>query len=321
MSHLRCEYFLTDYLYKYGNFNASTIKSAYNIEGYFDNYNLDKVSLKSSTNILTMRKKGGYHDSVNKKRVYEFVIIPNCGFLNSPEPLMKDCELKLSFDRSKPFTSVIDIGTSTPSLSDPIEIKNAVAITEYVSSPNLRNYFDTIDFEPMRYNYDSCQLMVKSIPTNETEVRFDNLFGGNVPLVMFVAVIQQNALKGDASMSSTMFKDHNVEQMDFTLNGNSVHGFPMIIQHKNAVKPLQKFLDSTDRYYNVVGGESLSLIDFDYNWIWSHKFEGEISDQGWVGVNMKLKSPFSASMTLVVWIISPERITIDKFHKVERLTL
>ena len=46
MSHLRCEYFLTDYLYKYGNFNASTIKSAYNIEGYFDNYNLD-------THILT----------------------------------------------------------------------------------------------------------------------------------------------------------------------------------------------------------------------------------------------------------------------------
>ena len=171
MSHLRCEYFLTDYLYKYGNFNASTIKSAYNIEGYFDNYNLDKVSLKSSTNILTMRKKGGYHDTVNKKRVYEFVIIPSCGFLNSPEPLMKDCELKLSFDRASPYTSMIDIGTTTPSVSDPIKIKDVVAITEYVSSPNLRSYFDLKAY--FRLNSNSrppaiCHCIDKRLqPTNE----------------------------------------------------------------------------------------------------------------------------------------------------------
>ena len=270
-----------------------------------------------------MRKKGGFHNTITKKRVYEFVIIPSCGFLNSPEPLMKDCELKLSFDRSKPYTSVIDVGaTSTsPLLTDPIEIKDVVAITEYVSSPNLRNYFDSIDYEPITYNYDSCQLMVKSIPTGETEIRFDNLYGGNVPLVMFAAVIPQKALKGDSSMSSTMFKDNFVEQMDFTLNGNSVHGFPMIVKHGSAVKPLQKFLDSTDRYYNVGSGESLSLVDFEYNWIWSHKFEAEVTSQGWIGINMKLSSAFLESMSLVVWIISPECISIDKFHKIEKLNL
>ena len=312
---------MTDYLYKYGNFNASTIKSAYNIEGYFDNYNLDKASLKSSETILRMRKKGGYHDSLNKKRVYEFVIIPSCGFLNSPEPLMKDCELKLSFDRSKPYTSVIDIGTTTPSVSDPIEIKDVVAITEYVSSPNLRNYFDSIDYSPLTYEFDSCQIMVKSIPIGETEVRFDNLRGGKTPLAMFAAIIPQAALSGSADTSSTHFKLNNVDTMDFTLNGNSVHGFPLTVKNESPVQPLQKFLDATDRYYNVVCGETLTLIDFDYNWLWSHKFESEVSDQGWVGVNMKLKNPFVASMSLVVWVVSPEKITVDKFHKVERLTL
>ena len=234
---------------------------------------------------------------------------------------MNDCELKLSFDRSKPYTSIIDVGTATPALDDPIEIKDVVAITEYVSSPALRNYFESIDYSPLSYDFDSCQIMIKSIPIGETEIRFDNLRGGKIPMAMFAAIIPQAALSGDADRSSTMFKLNNLEQMDFTLNGNSVHGFPLSVKNASPVQALQKFLDATDRYYNVVGGESLSLIDFDYNWIWSHKFEGEISDQGWVGVNMKLKSPFSASMSLVVWIISPERITIDKFHKVERLTL
>ena len=268
-----------------------------------------------------MRKKGCYHNITTKKRVYEFVIIPNCGFLNSPEPLMKNCELKLSFDRSKPYTSIIDIGTGTPALFDPIEIKDVVALTEYVSSPSLRNYFESIDYSPLSYEFDSCQMMVKSIPVGETEIRFDNLRGGKVPMAMFAAIIPQANLSGDAEHSSTMFKLNNVDQMDFTLNGTSVHGFPLTIKYSSPVQPLQKFLDTTDRYYNVIGGESLSLFDFDYNWIWSHKFEAEVSDQGWVGVNMKLKTPFSTSMSLVVWIISPERITIDKFHKVERLAI
>ena len=36
---------------------------------------------------------------INTKIVYEFVFIPNSDFLNSNLPLMKNCEMKLSFDR------------------------------------------------------------------------------------------------------------------------------------------------------------------------------------------------------------------------------
>ena len=43
---------------------------------------------------------------------------------------MKNCELKLSFDRATPYTSVIDIGTATPSMADPIVIKDVVAILD-----------------------------------------------------------------------------------------------------------------------------------------------------------------------------------------------
>ena len=46
------------------------------------------------------------------KRRYEFAFIPNNGFLTSPELLMKDCELKLSFDRANPKIALTKIKDS-----------------------------------------------------------------------------------------------------------------------------------------------------------------------------------------------------------------
>ena len=123
---------------------------------------------------------------------------------------MNNCELKLSFDRSSPLTSVLDCGTASPIL-DEIEIKDCYAMTEYVSSESLRTFFDHITYEPIRYEYDACEVMVKSIPTGETEIRFDNLRGGNLPLAMFAAIVPQASLNGDKTTSSTYFKNYNVE--------------------------------------------------------------------------------------------------------------
>ena len=74
------------------------IKSGFNAEGYFDNYNLDVNEFSGAQSLISMRQSVGINQG--NKRVYEFVITPNIGFLASPMPLMKDTELKLSFDRA-----------------------------------------------------------------------------------------------------------------------------------------------------------------------------------------------------------------------------
>ena len=84
---------------------------------------------------------------------------------------------------------------------------------------------------------------------------------------------------------------------------------------------MQKFFDVTNRLYNVQCGESLDASAFNYNFLWAHKFEGEITGQGWIGVDLKLDTEFAESMTLVVWIINSTAITLDKFHQIERLQL
>ena len=49
---------------------------------------------------------------------------------------------------------------------------------------------------------------------------------------------------------------------------------------------MQKFFDVTNRLYNVQCGESLDTTAFSYNFLWAHKFEGEITGQGWIGVDL-----------------------------------
>ena len=305
-------------MYKVGNFSLSHQKSAFTVEGYYDAINFSAADLKASANFLNARKMCGKQKGPNY--IWEFIMCPSIGFLGSPEPLTKDCELKISFDRAHPFASTLKIGTAED-LSEPITIKDVVATTEYISSPHWREYFSEIDYRPIEYNFDECEVMVKNIPNGETEVRFDNIRGGNIPQCMFIGVIPQSCLKGDKTKSSTQFKQYKVTQMNISLNGNSVNGYPLTDKLATGVAPLQKFLDVTNRYYNVQAGDCVDLQEFPYNWIWSHAFESESSGQGWLSVDFKLSSAYSVNMALVCWIIYPSCITIDKFNQVERINL
>ena len=206
----RGEYFLADYIYKYGNFNTSTITSAFNPEGFIDCYNSDKTQLSAGSNAKIVQRRKYTASTIGTNQRYEFIICPNIGFLASSDLLMKDCELRLNFDRSPPSTSLVECGAVT-NACEYIEIKDCCAITEYVSSPSLRRYFETIDSKPLVYEYDDCEVILKSIELNNTDIRFDSIRGGNVPDYIFAAVVPQAAVNGDFETSSTYFHRHKVK--------------------------------------------------------------------------------------------------------------
>ena len=85
---------------------------------------------------------------------------------------------------------------------------------------------------------------------------------------------------------------------------------------------MHKFMDVTSRLYNVFSGDSPSFTAFqNFMWIWSHKFEAEMTSQGWIGVNLKLTQAFTEQMSIVIWIVSPNALTIDKYHQIEKFNL
>ena len=312
---------MADYIYKLGNFNTDYITSAFVSEGYVDFLNCDHDNLASDEGAVVVAKRARTaHKSAGKSR-YDFAFIPDMSFLANPDPLLKNCELKLRFDRAVPEVCVIkavDGGT----LSD-IKIEDCYAVTEFISSPDLRNYFDKIENEPIMYMYEDVEVLIKSIPYNQTTIRFDNLRGGNTPSHIFAGIIKTNALDGSKDLCATKFASYGVEEMNITLNGNSVNGYPITIKNGSSVFPLQKFIDATSRTSNINCGKFLTPNEFEFNWLWAHHFEAEQTSQGWAGINFKLSEAFKdeESMSLVVWIVSPAALKIDKFHQVEKLNL
>ena len=290
-------------------------------EGYYDSYNYNSTLLKTSgaTKVKNGRRSGIHkvaEGSPSKNFYwYEFSFIPNLGFLADSDPLMTDCELTLTFGRAKPQVAVIQVAAGDALTT--IELAHVHAITEYVSSPAMRNYFQTIEQNPIIYTYDNIEVFTKQLPSNDTTVRFDNMRGGSIPTHIFAGIIPTSAITGDYDLSSTGFEWKEVEEFNISLNGASVNGYPLTMRYPGSVVPLQQFHDVTDRLLNVNAGSALTLLRFESNFVWSHKFEAEQTANGWIGVDFKLKSVLAAPSTLVVWIVSPQSLSIDKFHRIE----
>ena len=153
------------------------------------------------------------------------------------------------------------------------------------------------------------------------DIRFDNLRGGNIPSHMFIGLIETSALNGDLTKSSTRFGHHGVSEMNITLNGNSVNGYPIKIKDAISMPVKDKFLDCTSRICSTEAGGMLTIDQFDFNYIFAHCFEVEQEGRGWIGVDFKLNTAFTTEMTMVAWIVSKTAVTVDKFHSVEKIAL
>ena len=315
----RNEFFLSDYIYKNANFDINMLQTGFMTEGYFDTFNLNANKLKvEKTGINDHRKQGATVSADNSTIRYEFVFTPNTGFLASPDLLLKDTELKISFDRTNPGTSLLEISQIETECKY-LEIKDCYAVTEYVSSQEIRDYFEIIESRPFIYEYEEVEVLIKNLPLQETDIRFDNIRGGALPYYIFVGLIPQKALNGDFQLSSTNFQCHDLTDLNITLNGNSVHGYPINIKNNSPIFPLQKFLDVTGQLYNSESGSSTRVIDYEYNFIHAHLFEAESSETGWISVNFKLSTAPTEPMSMVLWFVSRCALSVDKFHSVERI--
>ena len=183
---------------KIGNFNAAYIDSVFAIEGYNDLYNFSTDEIKTKASTLAKRRIVGVTNGSN--RIYDFVFIPNCGFLNSNLPLINNCELKLSFDRLNMEVAMItagDVSVSEDQTGAPLAITNCEAITEYIMSDDLEKYFMSIDNGPIPYYYQDCDITIKSLPKDETSIRLDNIKGGQTPVSLFAGIIPNSSVSGD----------------------------------------------------------------------------------------------------------------------------
>ena len=299
---------------KIGNFGANHVKTIYSDSGIRDLWNTDKTQLNGNATIITNRETLGTTDGDDI--TYDFIFVPCHGFLASPDLLINNCELRINFDRADQKISTIRLSGSdeTPKIT----IKDCFAKTEYVSSPELRNYFERVSLNPILYTYEDTNVITKPIPKSLNTVRFDNIRAGSTPKYIFFGVIDADKLTGSAEESSTHFSCSGVEEASIYYNGNMVPGYPIKTESNRVISALHQFNDVTERYLNTYASASMTDNEFEYNFIWSHKLEAETVN-GSVSIELNLKTPYSDNKTLVVWLLTENVLSIDKDYIVEKL--
>ena len=250
--------------------------------------------------VITANRKSML-DSTGDTVLYDFLFRPPSGLLNSVKPLPPKFELTISFDRAQSDLSLINAAENhaEPMSGKVLELKNVFLRSRYYSSPALRNYFSTIADNDITYSYDEVVVYHKNLPQGETNIRLSNIIGGNTPKHIFCGIISTRALNGDCSLSSTSFKRHGVNEFDLTLNGYSCNGFPLTSDHGSPMNCYEKFLETTGRKYQNSLGKLISPWDFKtFHYLYSHKFEAESTESGWIGINMKLDGPLTENYVL-----------------------
>ena len=299
---------------KIGNFGIDSLGTVYSDSGYVDLYNIDKDEANANASFVAGREMLGSEEG--GKMTYDFVIVPCHGFLASPDLLMNNCELRINFDRAHPKISTVRLSGSDEQSA--VVIKDCYAKTEYVSSPELRQYFERVSLNPIIYMYEDVNVITKPIPKSLNSIRFDNIRAGSTPKYIFFGIIDSDCLTGSSDKSSTHFKCSEVEEASIFYNGNIVAGYPIKTENDRITTALHQFNDVTGRYLNTLAGKSFKYQEFEYNCIWSHKLEAETVN-GSVSIELNVKSPYSTNKTLVVWLITENVLSIDKDHIVEKL--
>ena len=281
---------------------------------------MDHETLAANKNDVELSRRSVWGDVVNNAYRYDFSIIPSFGFLGSSTPLVKNIELKLSFDRAPGNIGVFKWTDEAENMDKkPLEITNCHAVTEWISSPALRSHFDGIDNNPIIYKYEEAEIVIRALEKEDKNIRIEAIKGGYLPDYIFAGIIPQTALSGSLTECSTEFQQHDVVSFNITIDGHSVNGYPIEVTNHTRVFPLVKFLDTTDRLMNLEVSDSPSVATFKHNYLWSHRFEVERNASGWIGIELKLEEAYTSNMSIVIWLISSCALSIDKNNEVEFL--
>ena len=318
-----------------GNFDTSFIESGLYSNGYFDLYNVGTAEYVADNSETIKRSRVSVVDNdEGTDQLFEFQYSPGVGILNSSTPLVPGCEVKLSFDRANLQLALIQKTTSELDLTKKLALTNLYCKARYFSSPYLRTKFQAIQDNDLHYHYDECSVYLKNLPKGETTIRLNNVFGGSTPSHIFCGIIRSEALSGDFKLSATRFQLHDVREIDLTLNGYSVSGFPIQNVNGSALSAYTKWLKTTNRRFNNRCGQQITPVDFkNFHLIYSHAFEGDQTEQGWIGIELKLKKAYDTNYTLginiiilclflnivlVVWVVDNVDLAIDRFMRVEK---
>ena len=298
-----------NFLSKFCNFNLEFVRSNLaQVEGYGFEYillaNRDEYATAKQHNVDLEYDRLWGVETVDDVKQQLLVLNIEGGIMNCNQPLLPNTDVKLSFERM-PATYALfyeDIEGAKPTALDQgktIDIKDCYLELEYVSSPYLRNLHSQIIDRPIKYHYDDCQIYMKDLAKGAQTLRVNSLCGGLTPEYIFAGFMPAKCLDPDFLTTSIRFENPGIRYACITLNGAPVQGYPIsMIFQNNAAQLYSRFLDTIGKWKKSAASGTIPMTAFgDYFCLLSHQFEGEQSNEGWIGFDIKLNKPTDKDFT------------------------
>ena len=299
----RSQFPLYNFLSKFCNFNLDYVTSNLaQVEGFGAEYiwliNRDQYAKVKEYGFDVQLDRiwgvSGEDEESGKTRYQQFVLNLEGGILNCNQPLLPNTEVKFSFERLPAryalfYEKMTDPKATTLDPNKPIDIIDCYLELEYVSSPYLRNLSSQIIERPITYHYDDCQIFMKDLPKGAQTLRVNSLCGGLTPEYIFAGFMPAKCFDPDYIKTSIRFDNPSIQSSCITLNGAPVQGYPissMIVD--NPMQLYSKFLDSIHKWKKSAASSTLPFTVFAQDFcLLSHHFEGEQSNEGWIGFDIK----------------------------------
>ena len=301
---------LYNFLSKICNFNMEYLHS--NLS-HLENFGFVELALKDrdmyeygkenfGIDLMADRNQNLIEDGPNMKGV--FILNLDGGILNCPQPLLPNTEVKFTFERVPATYSLFyaDTKSDPPTSLDNgkvVDIKDCYLELEYVSSPYLRNLHASIVEKPITYHYDDFQIYMKDVPRGAQSFRVNSLCGGLTPEYIFAGFLPTKCLNPDFNTTSIKFNNPDIREACILLNGAPVQGYPITpLYPGNTAQFYSRFLDTIGKWKLSSAASTMTMDTFrtDFMLI-SHHFEGEQTNEGWIGFETKFATPTDVDYT------------------------
>ena len=299
---------LFNFLSKLSNYNIEYVRSNLaSLEGFgveqiaLVNLDIYPIGLEAGVDLLADRLNA----CTLNGDVYSAVYVMNLegGILNCPQPLVPNTEVKFSFERVPATFSLFykDVKEKATTLnkSEVVPIKECYLELEYVSSPYLRNLHAQIIERPITYHYDDCQIYMKDLAKGAQAFRVNSLCGGLTPEYIFAGFMPSKCLDPDFETTSVRFANPYIRDACITLNGSPVQGYPISsLLPENTSLFYSRFLETIGKWKMTSSAGTMLIDAFKTDvMLLSHHFEGEQSNEGWIGFDVKFSKPTEQDFT------------------------
>ena len=299
---------LYNFLSKFCNFNLDFVRTNLaQVEGFgnediflVDRNQYDEVKKSPAFNGVDLyndRSFAVFTEKNGETKFQQFVLNLEGGIMNCSQPLIPNTEVKFTFERLPAsfglfYDKLTDPKPTKLDAGKPIEIIDCYLELEYVSSPYLRNLHEQIVDRPMTYHYDDCQIYMKDLAKGSQTLRVNSLCGGLTPDYIFAGFMPSECFDPDFVRTSLRFDNPSIQSACITLNGSPVQGYPIsCLIDGNPMQFYARFLDTIGKWKTTGASSTLPFSAFsNYFCLISHRFEGEQSNEGWIGFDIKLSN-------------------------------